>query len=45
MSCLLAVCLQLGVGLTYANPQDCGIWYTCGPSVGAVGTACADELD
>lgn len=32
MSCLLAVCLQLGVGLTYANPQDCGIWYTCGPT-------------
>ena len=30
-NCLLALCLQLGVGVSHANPQDCGIWYMCGP--------------
>ena len=29
MSCLLAICLQLGLGMAHANAQDCGIWYTC----------------
>ena len=32
MSCLLALCLQLGIGVTHANPQDCGIWYLCEPN-------------
>lgn len=32
LNCLLtAVCLNLSAGVTHANPQDCGIWYVCGP--------------
>ena len=31
LPCIAALCLQLGVGVAHANPQDCGIWYTCGP--------------
>lgn len=27
MSCILALCLQLGLGAAYALPQDSGIWY------------------
>ena len=31
MSCLLAICLELGLGLSVANGQDPGIWYMDGP--------------
>lgn len=31
MICALALmCLQIGLGVSHANPQDCGIWYMCG---------------
>ena len=31
MSCLIALCLELGAGLAGANMQDSGIWYMTGP--------------
>jgi hypothetical protein len=31
MQCIAFLCLQVALGLSHANPQDCGIWYTCGP--------------
>jgi hypothetical protein len=31
LTCMLAVCLQLGVGYGHANPQDAGIWWMSGP--------------
>ena len=30
MNCLLALCLQLGLGFSHANTENCGIWYMCG---------------
>ena len=31
LPCIFNLCLQLGLGVAHATPQDCGIWYTCGP--------------
>lgn len=31
LPCLLALCIQLGAGMSSAGGQDCGIWYMCGP--------------
>ena len=31
LNCLLSLCLSLGLGQSVAGPQDCGIWYMCGP--------------
>lgn len=31
MSCLIALCLQLSLGLSHAGGQDPGIWYMDGP--------------